>query len=341
VTGIDRAGRTVALASGSAVPYDHLVLATGASARMLPVSGAELDGVLTLRTLTEAEALAERLRTAHHAVVIGGGFIGLEFAAVASSLDVEVTVIEVLPRLMARVVSPAISQFYTEEHTRWGERVLLSSGVTRITGDSGGRVAGVETSDGRRHPADIVLVCIGVRPNVELAEDCGLAVHDGIVVDKYLLTGDPKISAIGDCAKYPSQFTGTPVRLESVQNAADQGRCVATRLTGNPAPYSSVPWFWSDQRDLKMQLVGLTTGPDQTVVRGDPTARTFSAFCFRKGKLLGVESVNRPADHASVRRLFGLAQDLDAGLTPQQVADEDFDLKSYVRARRSSVLSQT
>jgi 3-phenylpropionate/trans-cinnamate dioxygenase ferredoxin reductase subunit len=341
VTGIDRARRTVALASGSSESYDHLVLATGASARVLSVPGAELDGVLPLRTLTDAETLAERLATARQAVVIGGGFIGLEVAAVASSLNVEVTVIELLPRLMARVVSEAIAEFYAAEHMRWGERVLLSSGVTRIIGDSRGRVAGVEMSGGRHHPADIVLVCIGVRPSVELAVDCGLPVENGIVVDEHLLTEDPAISAIGDCANYPSQFTGTRVRLESVQNAADQGRYVAARLTGNAAPYRSIPWFWSDQRDLKMQIVGLTTGPDKIVVRGDPTARSFSAFCFRNNKLLGVESVNRPADHGAVRRLFGLAQDLDAGLTAQQVADEEFDLKACVRARQSAVASKT
>jgi 3-phenylpropionate/trans-cinnamate dioxygenase ferredoxin reductase subunit len=337
VTKIDRLGRTVALESGSSVRYDHLVLATGASPRMLSVPGADLDGVLLLRTLSDAQVLAERLRAARRVAIIGGGFIGLEVAAVASSLDVEVTLLEVLPRLMARAVSEAIADFYAREHTSWGERILLSSGVTRITGDSRGRVTGVETRDGRHHPADAALVCIGVRPNVELAEDCGLRVHNGILVDRSLLTGDPAISAIGDCANYPSQFTGVPVRLESVQNAADQGRCVATRLAGNATPYRSIPWFWSDQRDLKMQMVGITAGADKIVVRGDPTARSFSAFCFRENKLLGVESVNRPADHASVRRLFGLAQDLDAGLTPQQVADEDFDLKSYVRARQSGV----
>jgi 3-phenylpropionate/trans-cinnamate dioxygenase ferredoxin reductase subunit len=341
VTKIDRAGRRVVLTSGSSVRYHHLVLATGASPRMLSVPGADLEGVLALRTLSEAEVLAERARTARQAVIVGGGFIGLEVASVASSLDVEVTLIEVLPRLMARAVSGAIAEFYAREHTRWGERVLLSTGVTRIVSDAHGRAAAVETNDGHRHPADVVLVCIGVRPNVELAEGSGLSVRNGIVVDQYLLTEDPAISAIGDCANYPSQFTGAPVRLESVQNAADQGRCVATRLTGKAAAYRSIPWFWSDQRDLKMQMVGITPGADEIVLRGDPATRSFSAFCFQENRLLGVESVNRPADHAAVRRLFGLAQDLDAGLSPQQVADEGFDLKAFVRARQSGDSSKT
>jgi 3-phenylpropionate/trans-cinnamate dioxygenase ferredoxin reductase subunit len=337
---IDRMARTVKLMSGSAVPYNHLVLAIGAVARTLEVPGVELDGVHLLRTLSDAGVLVERLGAARNAVIIGGGFIGLEAAAVASSLGVEVAVIELLPRLMARAVSPAISEFYAEEHARWGERVLLGSGVRRIIGDARGHVIGVETSDHERLPADVVLVCIGVRPNVELARECGLAVGNGILVNEHLLTEDPNISAIGDCANFPSQFTDMPVRLESVQNAADQGRFVAARLVGNPAAYGSVPWFWSDQQDLKLQMVGLTIGHDQTVVRGDQAARSFSVFCFRNGKLLGVDSVNHPADHAAVRRLFGLALDQDTGLTPEQVSDEDFDLKSYVRARQASALSQ-
>jgi 3-phenylpropionate/trans-cinnamate dioxygenase ferredoxin reductase subunit len=322
------------------VPYDHLVLATGARARTLSVPGGELDGVLLLRTLSDARVLAERLGTARHAVILGGGFIGLEAAAVAGSLGAEVAVIELLPRLMARAVSPAISAFYADEHARWGERILLSSGVAQIIGDSRGTVIGVETSDHERLPADVVLVCIGVMPNVDLAEECGLAVGNGILVNEHLLTEDPSISAIGDCANFPSQFTDMPVRLESVQNAADQGRCVAARLVGKLAPYSAVPWFWSDQRDLKLQMVGVTIGHDQTVVRGDESARRFSVFCFRNGKLLGVDSVNHPADHAAVRRLFGLSLDRDTGLTPPQVADEDFDLKSFVRARQAGAPSQ-
>jgi 3-phenylpropionate/trans-cinnamate dioxygenase ferredoxin reductase subunit len=331
-TRIDRARRTVVRASAPAVPYDHLVLATGASARALPVPGADLDGVLPLRTLIDAQLLVRRLGTARHAVVIGGGFIGLEFAAVAGSLGVEVTVIEALPRLMARAVSSEISQFYVDEHAGWGGRILLGSGVARITGDASGCVTGVETYDGQHHPADIVLVAIGVRPNVELAAECGLAVDNGIVVDEYLLTHDARISAIGDCTNFPSQFADVPVRLESVQNAADQARCLAARLTGKPAPYRSVPWFWSDQRDLKLQMAGLTMGHDRTVLRGNAAARSFSVLCFKQGKLLGVESVNRPSDHMAVRRLFGVAPDLIAGLTLEQVTGEGFDLKSYVQA---------
>ncbi|MGH2693387.1 MAG: NAD(P)/FAD-dependent oxidoreductase [Actinomycetota bacterium] len=328
---VDRARRQVTLASGASVRYHHLVLATGSSPRTLNIPGTHLDGVLTLRTLTDSEALAERLGTARHAVVIGGGFIGLEFAAVAGSVGVEVAIVEMLPRLMARAVSPDMSAFYAEEHVKWGARVLLGRHVARLIGEARGRLTGVETSDGERLPADVALVAVGIRPNVELAEACGLLVDDGVVVNEHLLTNDPRISAAGDCANYPTP-SRPRVRLESVQNAADHGGCVAARLAGHGAPYRAVPWFWTDQRDLRMQMAGLTAGHDQTVVRGDPKARSFSVFCFERGRLLGAESVNRPADHMAVRLLTGAARDGDCELTPEQAADEAFDLKSYARS---------
>jgi 3-phenylpropionate/trans-cinnamate dioxygenase ferredoxin reductase component len=336
VTAIDRATSTVHLASGAAEHYDHLVLATGARARTLRAPGADLAGVVALRTLAHAEHLAERLATVRHAVVVGGGFIGLEFAAVASELGVEVTVLEALPRLMARAVSSEISDFYTRAHEDWGVRIRLSNGVTALAGDERGHVREVVTSDGTRLAADLVVVGVGVEPNADLAAGAGLAVDNGIVVDEHLLTGDPRISAVGDCANFPSQFTGSPIRLESVQNAADQARCVAARLTGDPAPYTSVPWFWSDQRDLKLQMVGLNSGHDQVVIRGDVDQRKFSAFCFRHGRLLGVESVNRPADHMAARKLLAATPDLIADLTPEQVADPSFDLKAYAKEHSPS-----
>jgi 3-phenylpropionate/trans-cinnamate dioxygenase ferredoxin reductase subunit len=290
------------------------------------VPGSELDGVLALRTLADADALRRRLNDAAEVAVIGAGFIGLEFAAVAIASGARVHIIEITHHPMRRVVSEPVSRFFTESHIAWGAEISLGTGVTQILGASG-RVVGLETSDGRRIHADLVLICVGVIPNAELARDAGLEVDNGIVVDECLLTSDPAISAIGDCANFPTPFAAGRVRLESVQNAVDQGRCVADRLVGRPGPYQKVPWFWSDQGDLKLQIAGITTGHDASVLRGDPADRNFSVFCFRGGRLIGVESVNRTADHVVARRLLAA----DPELSPQQAADEGYDLRAHAR----------
>jgi 3-phenylpropionate/trans-cinnamate dioxygenase ferredoxin reductase subunit len=326
VTAIDRGQRCLHLASGIEFSWDHLVFATGAGCRPLAVPGAELDGVLTLRTLADADALRQRLEQAREVVVVGAGFIGLEFASVALARGTLVHIIEVTRQPMGRVVSMPVSRFFTEAHIGWGAEVALGTGVVRILG-AAGRVTGVETSDGRSIPADLVLICIGVIPNAQLAGAAGLAIDDGIIVDEYLMTSDPAISAIGDCANFPTPFAPVRVRLESVQNAVDQGRCVADRLAGRPVPYQKVPWFWSDQGDLKLQIAGITIGHDTSVLRGDPADRNFSVFCFRGRRLIGVESVNRTADHVIARRLLAG----DPALSPEQAADEGFDLRAHAR----------
>jgi len=267
VAEIDRAGRRLRLASGSEINWDHLVLATGARYRPLAVPGAELDGVLPLRTLADADTLRLRLDEAHDVVVVGAGFIGLEFASVAIARGADVHIVEITLQPMGRVVSAQTSQFFTDAHIRWGAKVSLGTGVTRILG-ANGRVTGVETTDGRRLSADLVLICIGVIPNAELAGKAGLAVDNGIVVDEHLASRDPSIFAIGDCANFPTPFANGRVRLESVQNAVDQGRCVAAHIAGRPEPYQRAPWFWSDQGDLKLQIVGITMGHDKAVTRG-------------------------------------------------------------------------
>jgi 3-phenylpropionate/trans-cinnamate dioxygenase ferredoxin reductase subunit len=327
VTGIDRVGRRLRLASGSELSWDHLVLATGARYRPLAVPGAELDGVLPLRTLADADVLRERLDRTREVVVVGAGFIGLEFASVAITRGAAVHIIEVTQHPMGRVVSATISKFFTDAHRRWGAKVSLGTGVGRIFG-AGGRVTGVETTDGRRLPADLVLICIGVIPNAELAGEAGLAVDNGIVVDEYLAAGDARVFAVGDCANFPTPFAVGRVRLESVQNAVDQGRCVAAHIAGKPVAYDKVPWFWSDQGDLKLQIAGITAGHDQAVLRGDPDGGHFSVFCYRTGRLIGVESVNQTADHVVARRLLAG----DPKLTPQQAADESFDLRAHARS---------
>jgi 3-phenylpropionate/trans-cinnamate dioxygenase ferredoxin reductase component len=320
---IDRAARRLLLASGSSLEYGHLVLATGARNRMLDIPNANLADVLYLRTLDESETLRRRIASSRRVVVIGAGFIGLEFAATARAKGLEVDVIELGARVMARAVTAEISEYFQQRHTASGIRIHLGVQVTSIEAD-GVNVSGVSLSDGRHVPADLVVVGVGVLPNVELAAEAGLDVAAGVVVDGHLLTSDPDISAIGDCALFASPRFGGSLRLESVQNATDQARCVAARLTGDAKPYDGQPWFWSDQGDDKLQIAGLTTGYDRVVMRGDRAQRSFSAFCYRSGKLVGIESVNRAGDHMFGRRLLAA----NASITPEQAADPGFDLKA-------------
>lgn len=328
--GIDRAERRVRLEDGGSLAYDHLILATGTRNRALPVPGADLAGVHGLRTLDEADALKNALEHAQRIVVVGAGFIGLEFAAVCAGRGLSVTVIEAADRVMARAVSPETSEAFAAFHEAAGVTILFGAGVGAIEGAEG-RVASVTLADGKTLPADLVLVGIGVVPNQELAAEAGLTVHDGIEVDAFLGTGDPAISAIGDCARFPTRFAaglpgGDRVRIESVQNAVDQGRCLAARLTGRPSAYDAVPWFWSDQGPRKLQIAGLGSPDDTSVVRR--TGAGFSVFRFRGGHLSAVESVDRPADHMAARRILTAGR----SLTPEQAADPAFDLKALATA---------
>ncbi|MBR1123779.1 FAD-dependent oxidoreductase [Bradyrhizobium lablabi] len=320
---IDRAARKVALASGAPLAYGHLVLATGARNRLLDIPNANLEAVRYLRTLDESEALRHRLTAGQRVVVIGAGFIGLEFAATARAKGLEVDVIELGVRVMARAVTAEISEYFQLKHTAAGIRIHLGVQVTSIESD-GDKVTGVSLNDGRHIPADLVVVGVGVLPNVELAAEAGLPVASGIIVNDHLLTADENISAVGDCALYASHRFGGSLRLESVQNATDHARCVAARLTGKTEIYDGMPWFWSDQGPDKLQMVGLTTGYDRVVVRGDREQGQFSVFCYKSGQLVGIESVNRAGDHMFGRRLLGA----HGSITPEQAGDPGFDLKS-------------
>jgi 3-phenylpropionate/trans-cinnamate dioxygenase ferredoxin reductase subunit len=323
VAAIDRREGKVVLASGSSLHYGHLVLATGARNRMLDLPNANLPDVKYLRILDESEALRALMPSKKRAVIIGAGFIGLEFASTARIKGLEVDVIELAPRVMARAVTAEVSDYFQQRHREAGIRIHLGVQATSIEAE-GGKVTGVSLSDGRHLPADLVVVGVGVLPNIELAAEAGLAVASGIIVDEYLLTADPNISAVGDCALFASPRFGGSLRLESVQNATDHARCVAARLTGDKKVYDGQPWFWSDQGDDKLQIAGLTTGYDQVVMRGDPAKKAFSAFCYKQGRLVGIESINRAGDHMFGRRLLGM----DRSLAPEHAADESFDLKS-------------
>jgi 3-phenylpropionate/trans-cinnamate dioxygenase ferredoxin reductase subunit len=320
---IDRGGRRLLLGSGASLDYGHLVLATGARNRLLDVPNAGLADVRYLRTLDESEALRQRIAPGQRVAVVGAGFIGLEFAATARAKGLEVDVVELGPRVMARAVTAEISAFFQQRHAAAGIRIHFGVQATGIEGD-GTKVTGVSLSDGRHLSADLVVVGVGVLPNVELAAEAGLPVASGIIVNEQLLTSDPNISAIGDCALFDSLRFGAPLRLESVQNATDHARCVAARLTGDAKTYDGLPWFWSDQGPDKLQIAGLTTGYDRVVVRGDRAQRSFSAFCYKSGQLVGVESINRAADHVFGRKILGLNRSIE----PEQAADPSFDLKA-------------
>ncbi len=325
VSTIDRSAKIVTTADGRTFAYDDLVTATGARARALNVPGADLNGVFMLRTLADAERIRTALDTARRVAVIGAGFIGLEFAAVARKRGKAVTVIEAQDRVMARAVTPVLSSYFERVHAHHGVTLRLGTGVSALLGESG-RLSALACDNGESIEADMAVIGIGIVPNVELAEAAGLICDNGIVVDVHGRTADPHIYAAGDCASTAHPFAGSLIRLESVQNAIDQARAVAASICGEDRPYDAIPWFWSDQYDLKLQMAGLTAGCDAHVVRGALAEDRFSIFHFRGGVLRAVDSINRPADHMLARKL------LAAGIspTPEQAADESFALKSLL-----------
>jgi 3-phenylpropionate/trans-cinnamate dioxygenase ferredoxin reductase component len=326
---IEPARRRVRLASGASLEYSKLVLATGGTQRSLPVEGARLDGVLSLRTLAEARVLRERLEASQNIVVIGAGFIGLEFAATAAMQGRNVEVFELADRPMARSVTAETSAFFSAEHKKFGVKLNFGTSITAIKGN-GGKVAEVVASDGRALPADMILVGIGLKPSDELARAAGLDAPNGIKVDERLATNDENIFAIGDTVYHYNTHHGAELRLESVQNATDQARTLAKLIAGKPARYDHVPWFWSDQGDLKLQIAGFLDESDRIVLRGSYEERAYSLFGFRAGKLTGVESVNKTGDHMLARRLL----EGSVAITPELVADPASDLKALLRVPR-------
>jgi 3-phenylpropionate/trans-cinnamate dioxygenase ferredoxin reductase component len=323
---VERQTRTLILADGRALPFDRLVLAPGARPRMPAIEGLGLANVFALRVAEDARRIRERLYAASDVVVVGGGFIGLEIAATARLLGKTVTVLEAVDRLMGRVVAPEISAYFLALHRGWGSDVRLGTPVGRIVGDSAGSAAAVETASGDRIPADMVVIGIGVVPNVELAKSAGLAIDNGVVVDDYMASSEAEVLAIGDCAAFQHWELGRRIRLESVQNAVDQAKTAAKTLVGKCEPFRDVPWFWSDQGDVKLQMAGLPFNATRSVRRGNPESGSFSVFHFEGERLVAVDSVNRAADHMVGRRLIG------AGISPpaEVCSDEGVDLKMLV-----------
>jgi 3-phenylpropionate/trans-cinnamate dioxygenase ferredoxin reductase subunit len=321
---IDRQNRTVSLADGRMLAYDRLLLATGTRVRRIPVSGATFRGVHYLRSIADVDSLRAAFVKGARLAVVGGGYIGLEVAAVAVKHGLEVTVFEALERVMARAVSREMSNFYESVHREAGVRLELNTGVESFEGDE--RLSAVRAG-GRTHMADVALVGIGVLPNVELAKDAGLPCEDGIVVDEFACTSDPAIFAAGDCTRHTSR-DGTLVRLESVQNAIDQAKHAALAMAGKPTSYKEVPWFWSDQYDLKMQIAGLARPGDELVLRGDPAARKFAVFHMREGSIAAVEAVNAAPEYIVGRKLIA-----DGTKIPRErLADTSIPMKNIASA---------
>ena len=324
VTRIDLAGKTVIDADSNAYPYENLIIATGARVRKLDVPGSELSGVHYLRNIQDVTAMHEYMCEGKRLVIIGAGYIGLEVAAVAASKGLAVTVIEMADRVMSRVVSEQVSEFYQAEHRRHGVNLMLSVGFAGLSGSAA--LEQVELTDGTTVAADFALICIGVLPNVELAEEAGLEVDNGIRVDDRCRTSDASVYAIGDCTNHPNSLLGQRLRLESVHNALEQAKTVARNICGEDLQYAQVPWFWSDQYDLKLQIAGISHGYDRTVLRGDPANRAFSCLYLRDGQLIATDSINSPKDFMQSKALIAN----HAVISPDALADVDVALKDMV-----------
>jgi 3-phenylpropionate/trans-cinnamate dioxygenase ferredoxin reductase component len=306
---LDAKARRVSLSDGTTQGYDRLILATGGRPRPLSVAGTRCghpSNLHYLRTIDDVNRIRQQLVPHFRLAIIGGGYVGLEVAAIATRLHVRVTVLEALPRVLARVTAPELSAFYEKVHREAGVEIHTSTQVERLELDpSGDAVKAIVCADGRVLPVDLVIVGIGLLPNVELAEQAGLAIENGIAVDESGQTSEPNIFAIGDCSSRPSSLYGRRIRLESVPNALEQARALAAVLCGLPCPAESPPWFWSDQYELKLQMVGLSRGYDTLVLRGDPSSRSFIAFYMKERRIIAADAVNSPAAFMFAKRIVG------------------------------------
>jgi 3-phenylpropionate/trans-cinnamate dioxygenase ferredoxin reductase subunit len=316
-TRVDAAARKVVLSNGEEIVYDRLLLCLGATSRQLTCPGADLPGVRYLRSIADVPKIQEALKAGARAVIIGGGYIGLETAATARKMGCAVTVLEMADRLMNRVVASNVSEYFAHEHRSQGVKIVCNTRVVRLEGS--GRVERVVCADGSTYEADLLVVGVGAVANMQLASDAGLACENGIMVDEYCRTSDPAIYAAGDCTYHPSLRFEMRVRLESVDNAFEQGKAAALNILERPTIHDRVPWFWSDQYDNKLLIVGLSQGHDQQVTRGDPATRSFSVCYLRGGELLAVEAINHSKDYMAARKLIAdrVRPNLDKLADPQ------------------------
>ena len=320
---IDVQAQRVACANGETLAYDKLLLATGARPRRLNAPGSDLPGVYYLRTIADVDAIKEVFQTGRRVAIVGGGYIGLEVAAVAVQLGLAATVLEMEERVLQRVATAPMSAFYHALHTSKGVHIRTGAKVESFAGD--GQLRGVSCADGTFVAADLAVVGVGVMPNVELALAAGLPCGNGILVDEHARTADANIYAAGDCTNHPNGLLGRRLRLESVPNAMEQSRVAAANMAGNPQTYESMPWFWSDQYDLKLQMVGYPSEQHQRIVRGDPTSHRFASFYFEGDTLMAADAVNSAREFMAARQLVGRRI-----AAPERIGDPTTDLKALM-----------
>lgn len=320
---IDPTQRRIDLADGETVTYDRALIATGSRPRILDVPGADLPGVCYLRNIADVTEIRRHMAEGARMVVVGGGYIGLEVAAVGVQCGMRVVVLEAAERILNRVTAPDLSDYFTRFHEAHGAEVRCRVAIRGFTGSD--RVTGVQCDD-EEVPADLVVVGIGIVPNVELAADAGLACDNGIVVDEQCRTGDPNIFAAGDCTNHPNPLLGRRLRLESVHNALAQAQIAAANMCGEAETYAEIPWFWSDQHDLKLQIAGLSTGYDETVLRGDMASGSFAVFYLQAGRLIAVDAVNSPREFMACRRIIPR----NKTIPPEQLADTTIPMQKLI-----------
>ncbi len=324
VDSLDLAGRLARLSDGRALPYDKLALTTGARPRLLPAAiGGALAGVYPVRTLADVDAMEPEFVAGRRVLIVGGGYIGLEASAVAAAKGLTVTLVEAAQRILGRVAAPETAAFFRDLHRRHGVDLREGVGLSRLEGE-GGRVGRAVLADGETLEIDFAIIGIGIAPDAALAEAAGLAIDDGVAVDAFGRTSDPAVFAAGDCASFP--WRGRRIRLESVQNAIDQAKAAAAAMLGRPVAHDPVPWFWSDQYDVKLQIAGLNVGHDRTVLRPGARARTQSVWYFAGDRLLAVDAMNEPRAYMIGKRLLEARRSPD----PDAVADPAADLKALL-----------
>ena len=326
VSSIDPESKSLQLDNGETLAYDQLLLTTGSRVRELSIPGSDLAGIHYLRSIDDVLAIQTEFREGAKLVIVGAGYIGLEVAAIAVKRGIDVTVLETEDRAMNRVVAPEISAFFQQLHADAGVKIEFGRMVKEFQG--GDSIEAVVCADGHRVPADLCIVGIGILPNLELAADAGLECDNGIVVDEYARTSAADIYAAGDCTRHPNSLLGINLRLESVHNALEQAKTAAATMCGEQHAYAQIPWFWSDQYDIKLQIVGLSNGYDQMVIRGDVDGHSFAGFYLQKGRLLAVDAINSPREFMLGKKLIAAKAVFD----PEQLADNSLDFKTMATA---------
>lgn len=325
IASIDRESKQIQTSNGDTLDYEKLALTTGARVRKIELPGSDLQGIHYLRNADDALAIKQDADTAKNAVIVGGGYIGLELAASFKKAGINVTVLEMAPRVLARVAAEAVSEFYSRIHTEEDVNIVTNTSAEAFIGQD--KIEAVRATDGVEYPADIVIIGVGVIPNIELAENAGLDINNGIVVDEFAQTSDPNIVAAGDCTFHPNALLNRHLRLESVPNATEQGKTAAASLCGKQKAYASIPWFWSDQFDLKLQIVGMNHDYDNVVIRGgEDNSRSMAAFYLKNNKVIAVDCINRAKEFSVVKK--ALTKGLE--LRVNDLADESISPKDLI-----------